>query len=142
MNKFTIAMVLLVITIVGALFILEVPYENNYAAQMGDKVEISYTVTDASGKDLPDEATESTSLVIGSDTKPQEFEAQLVGMKRKDTKQIEITYPADYYNAELQNQTRLYTVTVIDIEKCSGSLEACGATAEYNRQNPSEETAE
>ena len=138
MNKFTITMIVLVIAIVGTLFYLEVPYENNYAAQMGDTVKVSYTVTDANGTALVAEEAKSINIIIGSDSKPQDFEAQLVGMKREETKEIAITYPSDYYDATLQNQQRIYTVTVNDIEKCSGSLESCGAVAEHNRQNPDE----
>lgn len=141
MNKFTITMIVIVAAIVATLFYLEVPYENNYAAQMGDSVNVSYTVTDASGEALVAEEAKSMNIIIGSDSKPQDFEAQLVGMKREETKEITITYPSDYVDPSLQNQKRIYTVTVNDIEKCSGSLETCGAIAEHKRQNP-EETEE
>lgn len=142
MNKFTIAMTILVVAVVGIFFYLEVPYENNYAAQMGDRVAISYTVTDANGTDLPTEASEKKPLIIGSDSMPAEFEAQLIGMTREETKEITITYPSDYYMAPLQGQTRIYTVTMLDIEKCTGGLDTCGAMAEYERQNPTEESTE
>lgn len=141
MNKFTISVIVLIIAIVGLFFYLEVPYENNYTAQMGDTVNIDYTVTDDNGTILVSEEAKNMDIIIGSDSKPQDFESELVGMKRNETKEITITYPSDYYDQSLQGQERNYVVTVNDIEKCSGSLETCGAIAEYDRQH-SEDTPE
>lgn len=53
--------------------------------------------------------------IIGSGVVSDEFDESLIGHKPGDNYQIEITYPADYYDAELAGVTVSYDVTLHSI---------------------------
>ncbi len=82
----------------------------------GDK-----TVIDFEGfkDDVPFEGGkgESYPLVIGSGSFIPGFEEQLVGMKANETKDINVTFPAEYQAAELAGQPVVFKVTVHEIKK-------------------------
>ncbi|MFA5458949.1 MAG: trigger factor [Bacilli bacterium] len=57
------------------------------------------------------------SLEIGSKTFIPGFEEQLVGMKKNETKEIKLTFPAEYPSKELQNQPVIFKVTVKEVKE-------------------------
>lgn len=60
---------------------------------------------------------ESYPLVIGSGSFIPGFEEQLVGMKADETKDINVTFPAEYQAEELAGQPVVFKVTVHEIKK-------------------------
>lgn len=60
---------------------------------------------------------ENYSLTIGSNTFIPGFEEQLVGMKKGETKEIEVTFPKDYQAEELKGAKATFKVKVNEIKE-------------------------
>ena len=60
---------------------------------------------------------ENYSLTIGSNTFIPGFEEQLIGMKKGETKEIEVTFPKDYQAEELKGAKATFKVTVNEIKE-------------------------
>lgn len=60
---------------------------------------------------------ENYDLVIGSHSFIPGFEEQLIGMKAEETKDIDVTFPADYHAEDLKGKAVKFTVTVHEIKK-------------------------
>jgi trigger factor len=56
-------------------------------------------------------------LAIGSGNLIPGFEDQLIGMKKGETRDIQITFPADYTNKEIAGKDARFTVTLKEIKK-------------------------
>ncbi|MGE5172228.1 MAG: trigger factor [Betaproteobacteria bacterium] len=56
-------------------------------------------------------------LSLGSNSLIPGFEEQLVGMNRGETRQVAVTFPADYNNKDLAGKDALFTVTLKEIKK-------------------------
>lgn len=87
------------------------------AVKSGDQATIDFAGIDAKtrepisggdGKDYP--------LLIGSNSFIPGFEENVIGMKADDTKDFEITFPADYGVATLQKRKVVFTVTVKSVQ--------------------------
>ncbi len=86
------------------------------SAKMGDKLTI-----DTDGYDEKGELMESTSmrdypLVLGSGLLVPGFEEGLVGAKVWDEKELDITFPKDYHNADFAGKKTKFKVTVKKFE--------------------------
>lgn len=88
------------------------------AAKDGDEVTIDFSGVDAKtkaaiagadGKDYP--------LVLGSNSFIPGFEAEIVGLKAKDVKTFDITFPKDYGTAALQSKKVTFTITVHKVQE-------------------------
>lgn len=62
-------------------------------------------------------SAEGYSLELGSHSFIPGFEEGVVGMKREESKDIELTFPEDYMAKELAGQKVVFNVTVHDIKK-------------------------
>jgi trigger factor len=83
------------------------------AAKDGDEVVIDFKGVDAKTKEaISGGAGDDYPLVIGSSTFIPGFEPELIGMKPDEEKTFDITFPADYSVADLQNKKVSFTVTV------------------------------
>ena len=60
---------------------------------------------------------ENYDLVIGSHSFIPGCEEQLIGMKAEETKDIDVTFPADYHAEDLKGKAAKFTVTVHEIKK-------------------------
>lgn len=60
---------------------------------------------------------ENYDLVIGSGSFIPGFEEQLIGMKSEETKEINVSFPADYHVEELKGQPVVFKVTVHEIKR-------------------------
>ena len=77
-------------------------------SQMGDTVNIDYVGTE-NGKEFAGGSATDFNLILGSDAFPKGFEDQLVGKKKGDTVDIQITFPEDYGIADLKGKKVLVT---------------------------------
>lgn len=59
---------------------------------------------------------EAYALEIGSNTFIPGFEEQVIGMKKGDTKDIEVSFPKDYHSEDLKGQPVTFKVTVNEIK--------------------------
>ncbi len=60
---------------------------------------------------------ENYSLTIGSNTFIPGFEEQLIGMKKGETKEINVTFPEDYHAEDLKGAPVVFKVTVNEIKQ-------------------------
>ncbi len=59
---------------------------------------------------------ENYSLTIGSNTFIPGFEEQLIGMKKGEEKEINVTFPEDYHSEELKGQPAVFKVKVNEVK--------------------------
>jgi trigger factor len=69
------------------------------------------------GKPIEGAKSSGYALSIGSGSLIPGFEEQLTGMNRGETREIKVTFPADYNNKELAGKDAAFTVTVKEIKK-------------------------
>lgn len=79
--------------------------------QAGDTVTIDYVGT-KDGEVFDGGSAESYDLLIGSGTFIDGFEDGLVGMKKGETRHLNLTFPADYRNQELAGAAVNFQVTL------------------------------
>ena len=56
-------------------------------------------------------------LAIGSGNLIPGFEEQLIGMKKGETREIQVTFPAEYTNKEIAGKDARFTVTLKEVKK-------------------------
>jgi len=69
------------------------------------------------GKPLENTKTTDFMLHLGMDLMLPEFEDQLTGMQKGETKEIKVAFPKDYATKEMAGKDVTFTVTVKDIKK-------------------------
>jgi len=90
--------------------------EEGEPAQEGDTVIIDFEGF-RDGVAFPGGKGENHSLVLGSGTFIPGFEKQLVGMKKGEEKEINVTFPEEYHSEELAGQPAVFKVKVNDIKR-------------------------
>lgn len=90
--------------------------DENAAVQDGDTVNIDY-VGKIDGKEFDGGSAQGSVLVIGSDTFIEGFEDGLIGMKKGETKDLNLTFPDDYGNTDVAGKAVVFTVTLNSISR-------------------------
>ena len=90
--------------------------DENAAVQDGDTVNIDY-VGKIDGKEFDGGSAQGSVLVIGSDTFIDGFEDGLIGMKKGETKDLNMTFPDDYGNTDVAGKAVVFTVTLNSISR-------------------------
>ena len=85
-------------------------------AQSGDQVRVSVTGT-IDGKSFEGGSEEDYDFVIGEGAVADGFDEGIVGMKAGETKELNLTFPEDYYDSELAGKSAVYQVTVQSIRR-------------------------
>lgn len=90
--------------------------EVDRAAKKGDRVEVDFEGFDENG---PVENTKSKHhpVIIGENTLIPGFEDELIGMKKGEEKDFEITFPKDYHKKDFQNKKMKFHVLVHMVEE-------------------------
>ena len=81
------------------------------AVQEGDQVNLDYCGK-VDGVAFEGGTAEKQTLTIGSHTFIEGFEEQLVGMNIGETRDINVTFPAEYHAEELKGKPAVFTVTI------------------------------
>jgi trigger factor len=81
------------------------------SAVMGDFVTIDFKGT-MDGEELPELQSENYLLELGSNRFIPGFEEQLVGMKKSETKDINLTFPVDYHEKKMAGKAVVFKVTL------------------------------
>lgn len=96
-------------------------YTENVIKEKGKVENGNIAVIDFEGfKDgvaFPGGKGENYSLEIGSNTFIPGFEEQIIGMKKAETKDIEVTFPEDYHSEDLKGAKATFKVTVNEIKE-------------------------
>ena len=90
--------------------------DENAAVQDGDTVNIDY-VGKIDGKEFDGGSAQGSVLVIGSDTFIDGFEDGLIGMKKGETRDLNLTFPDDYGNTDVAGKAVVFTVTLNSISR-------------------------
>ncbi len=85
-------------------------------AAKGDLVTINYVGT-KNGQTFDGGTANNYDFVIGEGQMFEEFENGVIGMKKGDTKEIEIDFASDYEDSELAGQKVIYKVTVQNVRR-------------------------
>ena len=97
--------------------------EVDRAVKDGDVVDIKY-VGKKDGVEFDNGSSDSYELTIGSNTFIDGFEDGVIGMKKDETKDLNLTFPEDYNNTDLAGADVVFTVTVNHVyEKMTGFIE-------------------
>ena len=120
-NILKIAVPILAIVILAAVIIWDALRSENddsssdtsLTVEDGDTVNIDYVGT-VDGVEFEGGSTDGngTDLVIGSGDYIDDFEDQLIGSHPGDTVEVQVTFPDDYGNEELNGKDAVFTVTV------------------------------
>lgn len=86
------------------------------AAAMGDKLTIDTEGYDSKGKLLDSTSMKDYPLVLGSNMLVPGFEEQLVGAKLGEEKELDVTFPKDYHNADFAGKKTKFQVTIKKFE--------------------------
>lgn len=91
----------------------ELSTDSSLTVEDGDTVNIDYVGT-IDGEEFSGGSTDGsgTDLVIGSGSYIDDFEDQLIGAHPGDQVSVEVTFPDDYSNQELQGQDAVFSVTI------------------------------
>jgi trigger factor len=91
------------------------PKSDEGAVETGDNLGLSFEGK-IDGKPFQGGSSDHAHLVVGAGDFIPGFEEQLVGMKKNETREISVTFPADYNRDELQGKTAQFSVTVLHID--------------------------
>jgi trigger factor len=80
--------------------------------EQGDRLGLSF-VGKIDGEEFAGGKSDHAHLTVGSGEFIPGFEEQLVGMKKGETRTIEVTFPDDYQNEELSGKKATFEVTIL-----------------------------
>jgi len=83
--------------------------------ETGDRLGLSFKGT-IDGDAFPGGSADHAHLTVGSGEFIPGFEEQLVGMKKGETKSIEVTFPKDYAQEELAGKKADFEVTILHVD--------------------------
>lgn len=90
--------------------------EEGEPAETNDAVLIDY-VGSVDGEEFQGGKAEGFNLTLGSGTLIPGFEDQLIGAKKGEARNVNVTFPADYPEAALAGKEAVFAVTVQDVKK-------------------------
>lgn len=85
-------------------------------AKETDRVNISFVGT-INGEEFKGGKGENVPVVLGAGRMLPEFEAGLIGVSAGESKQVEVTFPADYGVDELSGKLATFAITVNEVEE-------------------------
>ncbi len=90
--------------------------DKNASAALGDTVDIAYEGK-IDGKAFDGGSSDSYDLTLGSGSFIEGFEDGVVGMKKGETKDLNLRFPDDYFSDDLAGKDVVFTVTVNAIKR-------------------------
>lgn len=90
----------------------------------GDRVEIDFAGFDpkeknpqGEPKEIPNTSSKNHPVIVGDETLIAGFEDNLIGMKKGEKKEFELTFPASYHKKDFQNKKVLFKVELHRLEE-------------------------
>jgi trigger factor len=87
------------------------------AAKLEDQVWIDFAGTDSKGQTVEGAEGKDYPIILGSNTFIPGFEENLIGMKAKDEKSFDVTFPSDYHAKPLAKKKVTFTVVVNKVQE-------------------------
>jgi len=88
----------------------------NYKALNGDLVVFDYKAT-VDGKDFQGSEGKNTQLELGKDLFIKGFDNNLLGVKKNEIKDVDVTLPENYPNKELSNKKAKFNCKILTVKK-------------------------
>jgi len=89
--------------------------DDNYVSKNKDLIIFDYKAT-VDGKDFKGNEGKGTQLVLGKDLFIKGFDKQLIGIKKKDNKKVEVTLPENYPEKNLVNKKAIFECKITAIK--------------------------
>ena len=90
--------------------------EVDRAAEDDDQVIIDFTGT-LDGEEFEGGKGENTPLNLGSGQMIPGFESGILGMKKDETRNVEVTFPDDYQSEDLKGKNAVFEITVKEVQE-------------------------
>lgn len=90
--------------------------EKDTPAEKGDTVVLDYSGS-IDGSKFEGGTAEKQTLELGSNSFIPGFEDQVIGMKKDDSKDIEVTFPENYNNKDVAGKKAVFAITVHEVQK-------------------------
>ena len=87
------------------------------AIKKGDKAVIDFEGFDLKNKPIPNTKAEKHSLEIGSQSFIPGFEEEIIGLKEKEEKTFEITFPKEYHSKEMAGNKYKFKIYIHSVEE-------------------------
>jgi trigger factor len=84
------------------------------SAQTGDRVTIDFQGT-VDGAAFPGSSAKGQALVLGENRLLPDFETNVTGLKKADSKGFDLRFPDDYHGKEVAGKTARFEVTVLEV---------------------------
>ena len=88
---------------------------DGHKSSKGDLVIFDYKAT-SDGKDFKGSEGKNTQLILGRDLFIKGFDDQLIGVKKKDTKKVEVTLPENFPEKDYANKKAIFECSISNIK--------------------------
>ena len=86
------------------------------AVKEGDRVEVDFEGFDGD-KAVANTKSENHPVIIGGNSLIPGFEDELIGLKKDEKKEFDITFPKDYHKKDFQNKKMKFKVEIKRVEE-------------------------
>nr|AGS54079.1 cell division trigger factor [uncultured bacterium contig00007] len=83
----------------------------------GDVVTVDYSILDENGEEQPNLSRKDFAFTLGSGTNFYQFDDDIIGMKKGETKEINKKFANDFFEASLAGQTRKIKVSLTSLKE-------------------------
>ena len=90
--------------------------DENYKSSKGDLIIFDYKAQ-SNGKDFKGNEGKNTQLILGKDLFIKGFDHQLIGVKKNETKKVEIKLPENFPEKEMANKNAIFECKILKIQK-------------------------
>ncbi|NIA02589.1 MAG: trigger factor, partial [Nitrospirae bacterium] len=87
------------------------------SAKKGDRAEVNFEGFDKEGKAIPNTKSQNHPVVLGGESLIPGFEDEIIGMKKDDKKEFDITFPKDYGKKDFQGKKVKFKVELLRVEE-------------------------
>lgn len=86
-------------------------------AKKGDRVEVDFEGFDPDGTAIENTQSKNHPIIIGEGNLIPGFEDEIIGLKKGDKKEFDITFPKDYHSKNFENRKVKFKLTVNMVEE-------------------------
>jgi len=91
--------------------------DDSASAQKGDVVTIDYNIFSENGEEIQDLKRKDFVFTIGSNTNFYQFDDDVIGMKKGETKEFDKKFPDDFFEATLAGKTRKVKISLSTVKE-------------------------
>jgi len=91
--------------------------DDSAQAQKGDVVTIDYNIFNENGEEIQDLKRKDFVFTIGSNTNFYQFDDDVIGMKKGETKEFDKKFPDDFFEATLAGKTRKVKISLSTVKE-------------------------